>query len=322
MDINQAMECAMTTSLPGFLVDDAALTNERLHNEEALSTLLAAWSQADAAQLPFQFGMVRNLADRNRQICDSFGSERLHDLPTVCLQRRLPDEDLIRAVATLQHRDFDEVAKIAGPDLSDLSVAWLGKPVSGMVVGVDIETTDRDPARGYIINIGLEFMTIEPNATPHDPFSGYFGLPDMYAEKGVPLTHIHKITWSDVEGQKPFRENTQVQAAILAAMEAYPYMAHNAAFEDSWFMLHVNGYAEARKEGRITIVDTRDVCRRVDPEVRTLPRESRPAALESWAHRRGTLKAGEVERHLGLDDVELMLATVLAEFGERNMLAS
>ena len=78
--------------------------------------------------------------------------------------------------------------------------------------------------------------------------------------------------------------------------------------------------AEARKAGRVVPIDTRDICRRVDPETKTLPHEQRPASLESWARRRGTLKAGESERHLGLDDVELMLATVQAEFAARNML--
>ena len=130
---------------------------------------------------------------------------------------------------------------------------------------------------------------------------------------------IHHITWGDVKYVKPLRANAPMQKAILAAMCAYPFMAHNAAFEDSWFMLNIAGYAEARKAGRITVIDSRDICRRVDPEVRTLPRESRPATLENWARRRGTLLAGESEVHLGLDDVELMLRTVQAEFAERNM---
>ena len=105
----------------------------------------------------------------------------------------------------------------------------------------------------------------------------------------------------------------------MAALTSYPYMAHNAAFEDSWFMLHLNGYAEARKAGRVIPIDTRDICRRLDPEVKVLPHEARPATLENWARRRGTLKPNEKERHLGLDDVDLMLRTVQAEFSERNM---
>ena len=320
MDLSQAIECANAFIFPGFLTDDASLSAERAKNEDALSTLMSAWRAAPTGREPFTYDLVRSLADRNRDVCDRFGIEKLRDVSPSSLARGLSNDDLIHAVAVLQHRADAQVAALAGPDARDLNVAWVDAPVSGMVVGIDIETTDRDPARGYIINVGLEFMTIGPKAKPHDPFAGYFGLPEMYAEKGVPLADIHKISWSDLEGRRPFREDKQVQEALLATMCACPFMAHNAAFEDSWFMLHIDGYAEARKAGRVVVIDSRDICRRVDPETRILPHEQRPASLESWARRRGTLKAGESERHLGLDDVELMLATVQAEFEARNML--
>ena len=124
-----------------------------------------------------------------------------------------------------------------------------------------------------------------------------------------------------LDGKKPFRYNTDLHKALLMSFETCPFLAHNAAFEDSWFMLHLPGYAEARKAGTICPIDTRDICRRIDPDVRTLPHDAKPAALESWAKRRGTLKAHEKERHLGLDDVDLMIRTVEAEFQERNMFA-
>lgn len=320
MDLSQAIECASALTFPGFLTDDAALAAERVRNEDALVTLMAAWRDAAPDREPCDYGLIRELADRNRDVCDRYGIEKLRDISPSCLSRSLGNAELIHAVAVLQHKTDAQVTALAGPDARDLNVAWVDAPVSGMVVGIDIETTDRDPARGYIINVGLEFMTVGPKAKPHDPFAGYFGLPEMYAEKGVPLADIHKIQWSDLEGRRPFREDRQVQAALLAALTAYPFMAHNAAFEDSWFMLHIDGYAEARKAGRVVPIDTRDICRRVDPETKILPHEQRPASLESWARRRGTLKAGESERHLGLDDVELMLATVQAEFAARNML--
>ena len=85
-------------------------------------------------------------------------------------------------------------------------------------------------------------------------------------------------------------------------------------------MLHLDGYAEARKAGKITIIDSRDICRRIDVDGRSLPREMAPNALENWARRRGTLKPDEKERHLGLDDVFLMLRTAQAELALRNML--
>ncbi len=44
-------------------------------------------------------------------------------------------------------------------------------------------------------------------------------------------------------------------------MKRYPIMAHNAAFEDSWFMLHLPGYAEARRAGKIIVIDSRHICR-------------------------------------------------------------
>ena len=321
MNLSEAIEHAGALSFPGFVTDDATLTADRMANEEAISLLSDAWWQAEAGAEPFSFDLIRSLADRNRPTCDSFGADRLRDTPGSGLARRLSDDDLVRSVAALQHRDPAEVARTAGPTLDDLNIAYVEAPVSGLVMGIDIETTSREPSRGYIVNVGLEFMRMAPDAKPHDPFSAYFGLPDLYREKGVPLAEIHHIAWDDVSGRKPFRQDRKAQRALLACMERFPYMAHNAAFEDSWFKLHIDGYAEARKAGRIVPIDTRDVCRRVDPETKLLPHEQRPASLESWARRRKTLLTGESEKHLGLEDVELMLRTVQAEFAERNMFA-
>lgn len=319
MELSQAIDLASAFVLPGLVSDEASLQAERMKNEDAIKTLMDAWKSAPAGKEPFGFDLVLSLVDRNRGVCDRIGAEKLRDTSPSALARKLSDSDLVHAVAAMQHRPDAEVAAQAGPALEDLNIAYVDAPVSGMVMGIDIETTDRDPARGYVVNIGLEFMDLAAKAKPHDAFAGYCGIPAMYAEKGVPLEFIHHITWDDVKDVKPLRANAPMQKAILAAMCAYPFMAHNAAFEDSWFMLNIAGYAEARKAGRITVIDSRDICRRVDPEVRTLPRESRPATLENWARRRGTLLAGESEVHLGLDDVELMLRTVQAEFAERNM---
>lgn len=319
MELSQAIDLASAFVLPGLVSDEASLQAERMKNEDAIKTLMDAWRSAPAGKEPFGFDLVLSLVDRNRDVCDRIGAERLRDTSPSALARKLPDADLVHAVATMQRRPDVEVAAIAGPGLEDLNIAYVDAPVSGMVMGIDIETTDRDPARGYVVNIGLEFMDLAAKAKPHDAFAGYCGIPSMYAEKGVPLEFIHHIAWDDLKDSKPLRANAAMQKALLAAMCAYPFMAHNAAFEDSWFMLNIAGYAEARKAGKICVIDSRDICRRVDPEVRILPRESRPATLENWARRRGTLAADESEVHLGLDDVELMLRTVQAEFAERNM---
>ena len=317
MNLQEAIEHASSFSL-GLFFDVDSLNRERARNEEAIALLSSAWMEAPEGKEPFSYELVRGLADRNRDLCDQIGEERLREEPSTTLARSLSDADLIRGVATLQGRSVEEVRKSAGPELKDLGITYTEAPVSGTVMGFDLETTSRDPARGYIINLGFAFMELSPKARIHDGHSAYFGIPSIY-EQGVPLASIHQIEWKDLAGKPPFRHESNVANALIEAFSRAPLLAHNAAFEDSWLMLHLDGYAEARKAGKITLVDTRDICRRIDLDGRALPHDARPNALENWALRRGTLKAGESERHLGLDDVVLMLRTVQAEFVLRNM---
>ncbi len=319
MNLAEALKIAGAISLPGFLSDDAMLEQERLQNEEALSLLVETWRAAPLGQEPFSFDMVLTLADKNRALCDLIGAERLRDASSPLLGRRLSDRDLCRAVAWLQKRPVEDIVRAAGPDVRDLGVVYTEAPVSGTVCGFDIETTSRDPGRGYIVNVGIALMELAPKAKPQSSHEAYFGIPDLYAEKGVPLADIHHISWKDLAGKTPFREDGAIHKALLATFTTVPLVAHNAAFEDAWLTYHLPGYAQARKAGEIILIDSRDICRRLDPDVRSLPRESSPASLENWALRRKTLKPGQVEKHLGLDDVKLMLKTVQAEFKKRKL---
>lgn len=144
------------------------------------------------------------------------------------------------------------------------------------MLGIDIETTGRAPERGYIINVGWEIMELTSDAVPHDAEAHYCGLPDIYRGEDVPLSNIHHITWDDIDGKKPFRENKELQKQLLKLMKKYPYMAHNAAFEDSWFKIHLDGYAEARRAGKIIVIDSRQICRSLDADVRSLPANPPP----------------------------------------------
>ena len=319
MNLQQALEHANAFFFPELVYGSgfSAMDSERQKNEEALATLRDAWKNEENPG--FGFDLIQDLADRNRELCDAMGIERLGNTRDSSLSRGLSDEDLCAGVGALQRRKGSTVMREIRGDRNALGVAYVTKPVKGTVLGIDIETTDRYPDRGYIINVGWELMDLTPDATPRDAKAVWCGIPSLYAEKGVPLERIHHITWPDLDGKTPFRQDKKLQAELLKLMKKYPYMAHNAAFEDSWFTLHLDGYAEARRAGKIVPIDTRDICRRLDPEVNQLPRESSPAALENWARRRGTLSHDEDERHLGLDDTELMLRTVQAEFRERNM---
>ena len=221
MNLAQAIEHANALAFPGFLVDDQSLTDERRKNEEAIGLLLDAWKSAPAGQEPFSFALIQSLADQNRIICDKYGAARLrNDSNDFSLARKLSDEDLVRSVAAMQHRPEADVAASAGPLLQDLGVAYTEAPVSGTVMGIDLETTDRYPDRGYIINLGMEFMDLSPKAKPHDGHTAYFGIPSLYQQAGVPLSDIHHITWDDLAGKPAFRDARREQEARRKREEA------------------------------------------------------------------------------------------------------
>lgn len=320
MNLGDAISHASTIFFPEFLfgADEEFLLGERSANEEALHLLITEYF---ANPNPgFDFDLVIDLADRNRELCDMMGPESVQADRSRNLANHLSDDDILRGVAALQRRSVERVAKEIEGMNATKGVLYGSKPAKGTFVGIDIETTSTSPDRGYIINIGWEIMQLAEDAEPKEAHSVFCGLPEQYAETGVPLSEIHKITWTDLQGKKPFREDTDLQKQLLKALKAHPFLAHNAAFEDSWLMLHLPGYAKARKEGKIIPVDTRDICRALDPDVRFLSWEAKPASLEAWAQRRGILAADEAERHLGLDDTDLMFRTLIAELKLRDLL--
>ena len=306
--------------MPEFLfgVDEDYLLGERTANEEALHLLLEEYTNNPNPS--FGFDLVLDLADRNRSLCDMMGPESVQANRSRNLANHLSDDDILRGVAALQHRSVEKVAKEVEGMNATKGVLYASKPAKGTFVGIDIETTSTSPDRGYIVNIGWEVMELADGAEPTEAHSVFCGIPDEYEATGVPLSEIHKIQWSDVAGKKPFREDAELQKLLLKTLKAHPFLAHNAAFEDSWFTLHLNGYAEARKAGKIVPIDTRDICRALDPDVKFMSWEAKPTSLEAWAQRRGALAPDEAERHLGLDDTDLMFRTLIAELKERNLL--
>lgn len=321
MKLSEALDQANALVIPEILAFEgfSAMDAERRKNEEALATLREEFQKSENPS--FGFDVILDLAERNRQLCDSIGIERLNNTRDSSLARGLSDEDLCKGIAALQKRRASTVINKVHSDATARAFAYLEKPIKGTVLGIDIETTDRYPDRGYIINVGFELMEMGPATEPFDGEAYFFGLPAQYEQQGVPLENIHHIGWADVAGKTPFRQDKVLQKRLLKLMCKHPFMAHNAAFEDSWFMLNIDGYAEARKAGKITVIDSRDICRMLDPEVKSLPRESSPAALENWAKRRHVLDKTDKEVHQGLDDTHLMFKTVQAEFIERNCFA-
>ncbi len=201
------------------------------------------------------------------------------------------------------------------------------------VMGIDIETTGTDPARVYIIDVGFEYMNMaspKPSNAPagcdyeqpdYEPGDAYgqsrlsFGVPEANARHGN--SFILELTGIDVRergaqsGLKPFDEWSEAQAGLLQRLVRQPYVAHNAAFEHSFFMLNVAGYAEAYRAGNITIVDTMPMSRQWDSGSK--PSAARPFGdntLDAYAKRQGALAPSQSERHLGLEDAHIMLVAM------------
>lgn len=224
---------------------------------------------------------------------------------------------------------------------SDWRDAYLpGRDVDN-VMGIDIETTGTDPARVYIIDVGFEYMNmISPR--PADAPAGYqyeqgyyeagdaygqsrlaFGVPAENAALGNPLildlTGIDVRTRSVAEAASSFRlfdEWPAAQIGLLQRLEQQPYVAHNARFEHSFFMLNVAGYAESYRAGNITIIDTLPMSRRWDEG--SIPDDEHPHGnntLDAYAKRQGALDASKSERHLGLEDTHIMLVAMKHHLG-------
>lgn len=322
MNVSQALEYERQPFIPMFIYGDhGAMESERQKGEEALKVLETEYFTAEGDP-SFDFATVRDLADRNRDLCDQIGEARLRNVTPATLSRGLSDADTCAAIGKMQKRTR-RVRYARDPRRPRRARRRLRSQAHPRHGAGHRHRDHRSRARsgGYIHQRGLGNMDLTSDAVPHDAEAHYCGLPDIYRGEDVPLSNIHHITWDDIDGKKPFRENKELQKQLLKLMKKYPYMAHNAAFEDSWFKIHLDGYAEARRAGKIIVIDSRQICRSLDADVRSLPRESAPAALENWARRRGTLAADANEQHLGLDDTDLMLRTVQAEFNLKNLFA-
>ena len=221
------------------------------------------------------------------------------------------------------------------PPKPDWRDAYLpGRDVDN-VMGIDIETTGTDPARDYIIDVGFEFMNmISPRPASAAAASAYayeqdyydagdaygqsrlsFGVPPRNAAHGNEL--IRTLTGIDVrqrssnDGYRLFDEWPEAQTGLLSRLTQQPYVAHNATFEHSWFMLNVAGYAEAYRAGHITIIDTLPMSRQWDPGA--IPDSEHPYGnntLDAYAKRQGALDSAHNERHLGLEDTHIMLVAM------------
>lgn len=315
MNLVEALNHAHSIPLPSMFINNPShFMGQIVQNENALFEIIHAMKVGAELPVPVNEATrdLLDLCDRNRADCDSVPEFELRKLLPKRLEW-LTENDVIAGVAKLQNRRKETIHKETIERSRSAASGFSLAPMKGCVLGIDIETSSLRPERGYILNVGWELMELTPTATPFDGCTEFCNLPVCYRNRPVPLSHIHHITWQNLNGTLPFRENTALHKTLLSLFKKYPVLAHNAAFEDSWFSLHLPGYLEERLKGKIIIIDTRDICRALDSEVARMSYRDKPAALENWARRRGVLAEHENEVHQGLDDTDLMLRCVQAQ---------
>ncbi|RSX54075.1 DNA polymerase III [Bifidobacterium goeldii] len=198
------------------------------------------------------------------------------------------------------------------------------------VMGIDLETNGTEPYRAYIIDVGFEYMNMK-SPRPAEAAGSTYAYDKDYYESGdaydqhrfsfgvTPEAAKHgnafiiQLTGIDISQRTGSEfplldEDPAAQADLLKRLTAQPFVAHMATFEHSFFMLNVAGYAEAYRNGHVTIIDTLPMSRLWDEG--SVPCEGHPDGdntLDAYAKRQGALREDDAERHLGLEDTHIML---------------
>ena len=225
-----------------------------------------------------------------------------------------------------------ELADKLFTELSSYDRKWLPGDEVNKCFGVDIETTGLNEYRDYVLDVGYEYMDVNPSEpsivhsdavtdansmyaeSSYKPSGAYgagrqmFGMPDDRAKLGNPVAWLTGIEPDTVAGKVPFDEDLNAQHALLAKLESAPYVAHYANYEHKHFMANVDGYAEAYRDGKIIIIDTMSMSKRWDDKTGFEDHGSN--RLEDYAKRWNVINDNDSERHLGFEDTHIMLVSM------------
>lgn len=206
--------------------------------------------------------------------------------------------------ATALNGTTSAYSTVSGMNETQLDALLLGDGNHTSTIGIDFEMTGLDPTGDWVLNVG--WAKSKPGAgedlvTPIK--SVMCGVSESRETLGNPTQVINGITIGEVKGRPPLEADIETQYEILDDLYSRPVMtAHSARMEDRLLEQCVDGYAEARRDGIIKVVDTRLLSTWLDRDP-----GKKGNRLEDYAHRWGVLSEDETEAHLGLDDTMLML---------------
>ena len=125
MNVSQALEHASALFIPEIVYCEGfpAMDSERQKNEEAMAALREEFAKNDNPS--FSYDVIRDLADRNRELCDQMGIDRLANTRDHSLARGMSDEDLCAGVAALQKRKATTVIREIRGDRNNLAVSYV-----------------------------------------------------------------------------------------------------------------------------------------------------------------------------------------------------
>lgn len=277
----------------------------------------------EAASKGWMFDRDRRIGDYRLVRALTWYSRRLNDLID-SLEPAVPED--VRPVDPLTgyEESLKNVRKhVWNTDLRDWRDRYLPGRDIGEVIGIDLETTGLDAYRDYVIDAGWERMDMS-GAGRHDEavntiyqVEGYetdgawdqerhtYGVSPLRMILGNPAESVSGIATSALDGHATLDEDPAAQERLLQVLTSAPFVAHNATFEHKHFMANVAGYAEAYRDGRITIIDTMAMSRKWGHED-----TGGNDRLETYAKRFGAMPDDGSERHLGLEDTHIMLVAM------------
>jgi putative phage-type endonuclease len=187
--------------------------------------------------------------------------------------------------------------------LRELYVETAKQPDLPDYVGIDIETAGASPLSGSIIEYGASIRSgyakssLARNDTELGKTSKLYGLSKKaLLARGTGNIDVHGISISQIAKKRTFLNPKEGETVLNQLTRVGIMLAHNAPFEKRWLSTHVPGFADAVKKGKIRILDTMYLSKRLLPDV---PNDK----LESFTARYNVPYTGA---HRAYNDAEMM----------------
>lgn len=140
-------------------------------------------------------------------------------------------------------------------------------------VGVDLETAGAQPTQGYILEFGASVRSnyatsnLWDEDTEERKVSKLYGLPrKALVVRGTGNSDVHGISEGQVAKKRQFSNVQEADTAMRLFTKYRVMLAHNAGFEQRWFNTHLPGFADAVKRGRIRVLDSMKLSKRLLPD--------------------------------------------------------